>query len=228
MPEDASDISAAALGQVGLAAWMSLSWRAPVRPGEVVLVLGATGSVGSVAVQAAKLLGAGRVIAAGRDAARLEAASALGADATVSLEGDDVRERLAAAAGGRRRRSCSTRSTGRRSKRRSASSARGRASSTSVSRPRRRSRSRRGSCAASSSSCSGYSNFAVPLDVLAQGYKDVVGARGRRPHPPRRRSGAARSRRRGVGAPGAGPRRQARPRSVTGGLDVSAQPRRRR
>ena len=67
VPEAAADLVAAALGQVGLAAWMSLSWLAPVRPGEVVLVLGATGSVGSVAVQVAKLLGAGRVVAVGRD-----------------------------------------------------------------------------------------------------------------------------------------------------------------
>src|SRR5262245_42193738 len=79
VPEDASDLVAAALGQVGLAAWMSLSWLAPVRPDEVVLVLGATGSVGTVGVQAAKLLGAGRVIAVGRDEARLAALGAFGA-----------------------------------------------------------------------------------------------------------------------------------------------------
>ena len=154
VPEAASDIVAAALGQVGLAAWMSLSWRAPVRPGEVVLVLGATGSVGSVAVQAAKLLGAGRVIAAGRDAARLEAASALGADATVSLEGDDVRERLAEAAADGPPTLVLDALYGPPLEAALAVVGPGRASSTSASRPRRRSRSRRGSCAASSSSCS--------------------------------------------------------------------------
>ncbi len=100
VPEAASDLVAAALGQVGLAAWMSLSWLAPVRSGEVVLVLGATGSVGSVGVQAAKLLGAGRVVAVGRDPGRLEAVRALGADATVALEGDGFPERLAEAVEG--------------------------------------------------------------------------------------------------------------------------------
>jgi NADPH2:quinone reductase len=97
VPDGADDVVAAAFGQAGLAAWMPLSWLAPVRAGESVLVLGATGSVGTVAVQAAKLLGAGRVVAAGRNEARLAAASELGADATVSLEGDDLPGRLAAA-----------------------------------------------------------------------------------------------------------------------------------
>jgi NADPH:quinone reductase-like Zn-dependent oxidoreductase len=100
VPEAAPDVLAAALGQVGLAAWMSLSWRAPVRPGEAVLVLGATGSVGSVAVQAAKLLGAGRVVAVGRDPARLDRALRLGADAAVALDGDDFPGRLVAAVEG--------------------------------------------------------------------------------------------------------------------------------
>ena len=53
------------------------------------LVLGATGSVGLVAVQSAKLLGAARVVAAGRSAAGLERAAALGADATVRLDETD-------------------------------------------------------------------------------------------------------------------------------------------
>jgi NADPH2:quinone reductase len=79
---------------------MPLTWLAPVREGETVLVLGATGSVGTVAVQAAMLLGAGRVVAVGRDEARLAAARELGADATVALGGDDFRDRLTAACEG--------------------------------------------------------------------------------------------------------------------------------
>jgi NADPH2:quinone reductase len=97
VPAAADDLLAASLGQVGLAAWMPLSWLAPVRPGESVLVLGATGNVGSVAVQVAKLLGAGRVVGVGRDEARLELLPELGADGVVALGGDDFRDRLAAA-----------------------------------------------------------------------------------------------------------------------------------
>jgi NADPH:quinone reductase-like Zn-dependent oxidoreductase len=100
VPGSADDLVAAALGVVGLAAWMPLAWLARVRPGESVLVLGATGAVGSVAVQAAKILGAGRVVGAGRDAARLERASELGADAVVELEAEGLAERLAAAFAG--------------------------------------------------------------------------------------------------------------------------------
>jgi len=100
VPDDADDVVAAAFGQVGLAAWMPLTWLAPVRDGETVLVLGATGSVGTVAVQAAKLLGAGRVVAVGRDETRLAAAVGLGADAAVGLAGEDFRDRLAAACEG--------------------------------------------------------------------------------------------------------------------------------
>lgn len=100
VPADAEELVAAALGVVGLAAWLPLSWLAPVRPGEVVLVLGATGNVGSVAVQAAKLLGAGRVVAVGRDPDRLERSRELGAEAVVALGGDDFHKRLAAAVEG--------------------------------------------------------------------------------------------------------------------------------
>jgi NADPH2:quinone reductase len=77
---------AAACGIAGLAGWLPFAWRAPVRQGETVLVLGATGTVGLVGVQAAKLLGAGRVVAVGRNEAALERAAELGADETVSLE----------------------------------------------------------------------------------------------------------------------------------------------
>ena len=86
VPEGADPALAAALGIAGLAGWLPFAWRAPLRGGENVLVLGATGSVGIVAVQTAKLLGAARVVAAGRSAAGLERARECGADATLRLD----------------------------------------------------------------------------------------------------------------------------------------------
>jgi len=80
------DHVAAALGNTGLAAWLALSWRAELRPGETVLVLGATGAVGSVAVQVAKLLGAGRVVAADLAQERLHHLLERGADAVVEID----------------------------------------------------------------------------------------------------------------------------------------------
>ena len=100
VPDEAPDELAAACGIAGLAGWNPLSWRAPVREDDCVLVLGATGTVGLVAVQAAKHLGASRVVAAGRNAARLERAAELGADATVSLDEDDLAAAFKEAAGG--------------------------------------------------------------------------------------------------------------------------------
>jgi len=88
VPEGADLAVAAALGIAGLAGWMPLAWRAPLREGDHVLVLGATGTVGEVAIQTARLLGAGRIVAAGRDPKRLERALDLGADAAVPLDGD--------------------------------------------------------------------------------------------------------------------------------------------
>jgi NADPH2:quinone reductase len=85
VPDGADPALAAGLGIAGLAGWLPFAWRAPLRGGETVLVLGATGSVGLVAVQAAKLLGASRVVAAGRSGERLEKAASLGADATVQI-----------------------------------------------------------------------------------------------------------------------------------------------
>jgi NADPH2:quinone reductase len=79
---------AVALGIAGLAAWLPLDARAQLQAGETVLVLGATGVVGQIGVQAAKLLGAGRVVAAGRSRETLERARGLGADDVVVLEGD--------------------------------------------------------------------------------------------------------------------------------------------
>jgi NADPH2:quinone reductase len=89
LPDGVDDGVAVALGIAGLAAWLGLEWRAGLQAGEHVLVLGASGTVGQVAVQAARLLGAGRVVAAARSAEALERARGLGADAAVQL-GDDV------------------------------------------------------------------------------------------------------------------------------------------
>ncbi len=82
---------AAALGIAGLTGWLAVEWRAKVTGGENVLVLGATGVVGLVAVQAAKALGAAHIVAAGRDADALEAAREAGADAVAPL-GDGFAE----------------------------------------------------------------------------------------------------------------------------------------
>ena len=100
VPDGVDDAVAAACGIAGIAGWLPLAERAPVRSDDRVLVLGATGTVGSIALQVARLLGAERVVAAGRDSDRLERARELGADATVSLEGDGLSERLREAAGG--------------------------------------------------------------------------------------------------------------------------------
>jgi NADPH2:quinone reductase len=89
VPEGADPAVAAGLGIAGLAGWLPLAWRAPLKGGENVLVLGATGSVGIVAVQTAKLLGAARVVAAGRSAEGLARARSLGADDVVHLEEAD-------------------------------------------------------------------------------------------------------------------------------------------
>jgi NADPH2:quinone reductase len=88
LPEGLDPALAVCLGVSGLAAWLGLEWRGRLAAGETVLVLGASGIVGQIAVQAAKLLGAGRVVAAARNPEWLERTRALGADATVSLAGD--------------------------------------------------------------------------------------------------------------------------------------------
>lgn len=85
IPEGFDDATAVAAGIAGIAGWLPVAWRSPVQEGDRVLVLGATGTAGSIAVQGARLLGADRVVAAGRSAERLRRAERLGADATVSL-----------------------------------------------------------------------------------------------------------------------------------------------
>lgn len=83
IPRDSDPAVAAALGNGGLAAWLPLSWRAALRPGETVAVLGGAGFVGSLALQIARHLGAGRIIAVVRGPADVAQARRLGADAVI-------------------------------------------------------------------------------------------------------------------------------------------------
>lgn len=101
LPDSLEDGVAAALGTPGIAAYCGLTRRAQLKKGETVLVLGASGVLGIIAVQAAKLLGARRVVAAARNAQGLERARALGADATVDLTNvEGLTERIREASGG--------------------------------------------------------------------------------------------------------------------------------
>lgn len=93
LPAGTDPAQALAFGIAGQAGWLSVAWRADLKPGETLVVLGATGSVGLIAVQAARALGAGHVIAVGRSQAGLERAREAGADATIQL-GDDAAESL--------------------------------------------------------------------------------------------------------------------------------------
>jgi NADPH:quinone reductase len=106
--DELDDTAAAALGVPVFTALMCLerAQRAGASlDGAHVLVTGATGAVGLVAVQLAKLMGAARVVAAGRSHARLERALSLGADATVELgdglAAEQLRARFSDAAAGR-------------------------------------------------------------------------------------------------------------------------------
>lgn len=102
VPDGIEDAHAVAYGIAGTAAWLALERRGALAAGETVVVLGASGPVGLIGVQAAKLLGAGRVVAAARSEAGLRRAAERGADATVRLEGSvaEVTAALREAAGG--------------------------------------------------------------------------------------------------------------------------------
>jgi len=100
LPEGVSDELATACGTAGLAGWLPVVWRAETGPGDRVLVLGATGTVGLAAVQAARLKGAERIVAAGRRPEGLEAATKAGADGVVRLDEPDLAAALKEAAGG--------------------------------------------------------------------------------------------------------------------------------
>jgi NADPH:quinone reductase-like Zn-dependent oxidoreductase len=93
LPDDLDDVAAAAIANPGMSAWAALKERAKVKTGESVLVNGATGSAGRIAIQIAKFMGARRVIATGRNLDALRALTALGADVTIPIgDGGDAFE----------------------------------------------------------------------------------------------------------------------------------------
>jgi NADPH:quinone reductase-like Zn-dependent oxidoreductase len=101
LPDGTDIVAVAAAMNPAMSAWVALRRRVPIKAGQSVLVLGATGNAGRMAIQVAKRLGAGRVVAAGRDRTRLATLPGLGADATVALtdDADATGAALAAAAG---------------------------------------------------------------------------------------------------------------------------------
>jgi NADPH:quinone reductase-like Zn-dependent oxidoreductase len=86
IPESVNDETATAIPNSAVSAWLSLDFRAKLLPGENVLILGATGVAGKLAVKIAKLLDAGRVVAAGRNQRVLSTLDKFGADATIHLD----------------------------------------------------------------------------------------------------------------------------------------------
>jgi NADPH:quinone reductase-like Zn-dependent oxidoreductase len=83
LPDALDEVTAAAIANPGMSAWAALVERAHLASGETVLVNGATGTAGRLAVQLAKHLGAGKVIATGRNAEELDELKQLGADIAI-------------------------------------------------------------------------------------------------------------------------------------------------
>jgi NADPH:quinone reductase-like Zn-dependent oxidoreductase len=88
LPENVDPVKVAAALNPAMSSWVALRRRVPLKSGQAVLVLGATGNAGAMAIQVAKHLGAGRVIGAGRNPQRLVELTALGADEVVELSGE--------------------------------------------------------------------------------------------------------------------------------------------
>lgn len=97
IPDGLSDVEAAAIANPGMSSWVMLKERAGLVPGETVLILGATGVAGQLAIQTARVLGAKRIIGAGRNVDVLAGADL---DAVIPLgqPDDAVREAFAAQA----------------------------------------------------------------------------------------------------------------------------------
>jgi NADPH:quinone reductase-like Zn-dependent oxidoreductase len=88
IPDGLDDVTAAGIANPGMSSLVALTARANFVPGESVLILGATGVAGQLAVQIAKRKGARRVVGAGRNPKALEKLKDLGADAVISLDQD--------------------------------------------------------------------------------------------------------------------------------------------
>jgi NADPH:quinone reductase-like Zn-dependent oxidoreductase len=88
LPDDLDDVTAAAIANPGMSSWAAYTERANLKAGETVLVNGASGAAGRLAVQIAKHLGARKVIATARNADALKSVAALGADVTIPLVED--------------------------------------------------------------------------------------------------------------------------------------------
>lgn len=99
LPDALDDISAAAMANPGMSAWAALVKRAQFQAGETVLINGATGSAGQLAVQIARYLGAKKIIATGRNT---QALAALAADECIDLTADEqtLNAQFAAASAG--------------------------------------------------------------------------------------------------------------------------------
>jgi NADPH:quinone reductase-like Zn-dependent oxidoreductase len=82
LPDGIDDATAAAIANPGMSAWVSMKYRAELQASETVLILGATGVAGQLAIQTARIMGAKRVIAAGRNVTALAKADV---DAIVGL-----------------------------------------------------------------------------------------------------------------------------------------------
>ena len=98
LPADSDVAATAAAMNPAMSSWIALRTRIAIQRGQRVLVLGATGNAGQMAVEIAKRLGASHVIAAGRNAERLAALGDLGADVTISLAREDAYDVLGEAA----------------------------------------------------------------------------------------------------------------------------------
>ena len=90
VPEGVDEGLAAALPASALTSFLSLKWGAELAPGETVLIQGATGVSGKLAVRIAALLGAGKIVATGRDASILQSLPDLGASAVIDLKLPDA------------------------------------------------------------------------------------------------------------------------------------------
>lgn len=101
VPDGVDAVTAAAVPSSAMTALLPLRWGARLEAGETVLVNGATGFAGRLAVQVARLLGAGRVVATGRDDVALRSLHDLGADTLIDLKQPDepLAQAFSAAAG---------------------------------------------------------------------------------------------------------------------------------